>query len=170
LSHIFPGLLVISQTRSEDSGRYICSATDGIVTSIATATLAITSGQPIFGTRPSVTVTPRYATVRVNEQVELQCSASGFPQPVITWSSSRGSLPSHIIVSGEYLRIPQARKSDEAEYICTARNNLGTDTNRVTVYVQGESTPVPTLPPVGLVASITPTSYEARPGEIVRFR
>jgi hypothetical protein len=165
-----PGLLVISQARSDDSGRYICSATDGIVTSIATASLGVTSGQPSVGSRPSVTITPRYSTVRVNEQVEFQCSATGVPPPSITWTSSRGPLPSHVFVSGEYLTIPLARKSDEAEYICTARNNIGTDTTQAILYVQGESTPAPTLPPVGVVATIYPASYEARPGEIVRFR
>lgn len=167
------GLFVISQARPEDSGRYSCSVTDGFVTSISTAQITVAGGgeQPSFGSRPTVTISPRYLTVRTNEPVEFQCSAKGVPQPIVTWTSNRGPLPSHVSIMGEYLRISAARKSDDAlEFACTARNNLGTDSGRTILYVQGEESPAPTLPPFGLIATITPTIYEARPGETVRYR
>ncbi|XP_035706486.1 basement membrane-specific heparan sulfate proteoglycan core protein isoform X3 [Folsomia candida] len=164
------GLLVISQARPEDSGSYICSVTDGTVTSIATTAFTVSGGQPSFGTKPTVSISPRYTNVRVNEAVQFQCAAAGVPIPSVTWSTSRGPVPSHIIVIGSSLRIPAARKSDAVEYICTARNNIGTESARSILYVQGEESQAPTLPPVGLVVSISPTSYDARPGEIVRFR
>lgn len=168
---ISPGLLVISQARSEDTGRYTCSVTDGVVSSISSVTFTVGGGgQPSFGSKPSVSISPRYTNVRVNEPAEFTCSASGVPTPTLTWSTSRGPVPSHISVSGGSIRIPAARKSDAMEWICTARNNAGTETARAILYVQGEESQAPTLPPVGLVASISPTSYEARPGEIVRFR
>jgi hypothetical protein len=161
------GLLVISQARQEDSDRYICSVTDGIVTSISTISLTVSSGQT--ESRPSVTISPRYSTARLNEAVEFQCSASGIPTPSVSWTTSRGPVPAHINVQGNTLRIPLVRATDAAEYICTARNNAGSESTRAILYVQ-DGSPAPTLPPVGLVVSITPITYEARPGEVVRFR
>ncbi len=146
--------------------------TDGVVSSIASITFTVggSGGQPSFGSRPTVSISPRYKNARVNEQVEFQCISSGVPSPTVTWSTSRGPIPSHINVVGNTLRIPAARKSDALEYICTVRNNVGTESSRAILYVVGEESSVPTLPPVGLVVTISPTSYEARPGEVVRFR
>lgn len=157
--------------KPEDSGRYICSVSDGIATSISTVSFNVNiPSQPGFGTKPAVTISPRYANVRVGDPVEFQCAANGNPVPVVSWSSSRGSLPPHVSIIGSSLRISKARKSDATEYVCTARNNAGVESARAVLFVQGEESPAATLPPVGLVVSIVPSSYEARPGEIVRFR
>lgn len=166
------GLLVLTQARPEDSGAYLCTVTDGHATIVQTAILTVESGETSAeGIRPSASIQPRSKTVRVNEAVELRCEAIGIPAPSITWTSGRGPLPSHIRVEGGILRISAARKSDEGEYICTARNNLGTESQRGFLYVQGEDySPEPVPPPFGLVVTVTPSTYEARPGETVRFR
>ncbi|CAL8147958.1 unnamed protein product [Orchesella dallaii] len=169
------GLLVISQTRTEDSGTYLCTVTDGVSTIVETAILTVETGESAeTGIRPSVSILPRSQTVRVNEAVELRCEALGIPAPIVTWTSNRGPLSPHIRVDGGILRIASVRKSDEAEYICTARNNQGTESQRAILYVQGEdytSYPSEPVPPVfGLIITINPSSYEARPGETVRFR
>jgi len=136
------GLLVIAETQPQDSGTYICTATDGYATSSERATLDVTSGgiappPPIGSSRPVAQITPRYTTVRLNEPVELRCVATGYPTPIVTWSRPTGAIPSHILVNGEVLRITAIRRADEGEYICRATNERGTATERAVVYVEG---------------------------------
>lgn len=177
------GLLVITQARPEDSGAYLCTVTDGVSTIVETAILNVDSSSgrgdqyPSEGIRPSVSILPRSKTVRVGESVEIRCEASGIPAPQIVWTSGgRGgsSLPPHVRGDSGLLRIASVRKSDEGEYICTARNSLGSDTQRAILYVQGSDessyTPSPIPTEFGLIVTVNPSQYEARPGETVRFR
>lgn len=119
-------------------------------------------------------IIPRSQTVRVGESVELRCEALGVPQPIVLWSNPRGSLfGPHIRVEGGILRISSVDRGDAGEYVCTARNTLGSETQRAVLHVQGGddySLPEVIPPAFGLVVTINPNSYEARPGETVRFR
>ncbi|CAG7838540.1 unnamed protein product [Allacma fusca] len=168
------GLLIIDGVLPSDSGTYLCSVTDGYSSNVDRAVLTVAGGGPPSNvpTRPDITINPRYLTVQVGEQVEFKCTATGFPTPSISWTGGRtGNLPSHARVENGILRIPSVRKSDEAEYFCSASNLAGTENLRTVLYVEGEDTVSPIVPPeFGFVVTVSPPEYEARPGETVRFR
>lgn len=68
--------------------------------------------------------------------------------------------PEHTFSNGVF-RIPYARKSDEAEYSCTATNTAGSDTQKTIIYVRGGSvSPEPSMVPV-----IRPDNYDGPAGQ-----
>ena len=71
------------------------------------------------------------------QNVSIACSATGRPQPSITWSRALNSLPEHRseMMNGS-LTIYSLRKKDRGIYICKAENILGSasDTTQLTVF------------------------------------
>ena len=60
------------------------------------------------------------------QNVTITCSATGQPQPSITWSKSIGSLPDRTVVKNGALTIYIMKREDGGTYVCKARNTLGT--------------------------------------------
>ena len=71
------------------------------------------------------------------QNVSIPCSATGQPQPNITWSKSVGSLPkaNSQVINGT-MAIYSVEKKDRGTYICKAGNVLGTvaDTTQLMVF------------------------------------
>ena len=83
-------------------------------------------------------IEPRYLEVNIGDPVEFACIADGEPLPRIEWTGGRGgNLSPESTVTNGVLLIPRARKSDEAEYMCTATNSAGTASVRTILYVRG---------------------------------
>lgn len=59
------------------------------------------------------------------QNVSIVCTATGQPQPHVTWSKSIGRLPHRAVVSNETLKISNVTKKDGGTYHCAARNILG---------------------------------------------
>jgi len=53
---------------------------------------------------PSARVEPSYVVIRVGEMVELRCVATGYPEPSVEWSYTRGSLPADADIRNGLLR------------------------------------------------------------------
>ncbi|KAM6962600.1 hemicentin-1 [Aplochiton taeniatus] len=126
------GSLAIYGTVSEDSGSYMCVATNdaGLVERSVTLTLQ---------TAPTITVEPVETVVDAGTTVVLHCQAQGEPTPVIEWS--RQGLPllgndRLNTLSNGSLRVSSAQKEDTSEYECVARNLLGSVLVRVTLTVR----------------------------------
>lgn len=102
---------------------------------------------------PEIELSPNATNVSiVVEDIELSCSASGFPFPTITWlhngtdidetdvdiTIQEGSGDDFGTVSS-YLRINDTEIPDSGEYMCVASNGFGDDaeSDNVTVLVQG---------------------------------
>ena len=74
---------------------------------------------------PRVIVGPEQAAVYWNETGSLQCSATGYPVPSITWSRVDGKpLPSTVDATSPVLLFESVQPGDEAEYTCTAQNSI----------------------------------------------
>ena len=78
--------------------------------------------------------------VNVGDHVSLTCKASGDPEPVITWIKDdiRVTSANRFVLqpSGE-LSIREIGKSDEGNYKCVAKNEVGSDVKIVRVVVRG---------------------------------
>ncbi|XP_075744883.1 terribly reduced optic lobes isoform X24 [Rhipicephalus microplus] len=167
------GILTVPDVRVEDNGTYVCTGSD--VSSVAQDKAILLVDGLDQKSAPRARIEPHFQEVNVGEPVEFRCLADGFPKPTVAWSGGRnGNLnPEHTIIDGVF-RIPAARKSDEAEYFCTASNEMGTDNIRTVLFVKGE-----TMAAIvseddsgageGPHLTIQPTSIEARKGETVHL-
>lgn len=94
----------------------------------------------LFTALPKVMINVRTSvqTVMVGNSVEFECHALGDPEPSVRWSKVGGSLPDHVVVKGNVLRIEQVTEADAGQYRCTATNNVGSVQSQVTLNIQCE--------------------------------
>ena len=75
-----------------------------------------------------IVVPPSVVTVQQGERVKLQCLATGYPSPTITWSRVDEVLESSRVSANGSLIIESAKKGDSGQYMCTAKNAVGKKT------------------------------------------
>ena len=113
--HYNNNALQISDVRKSDSDVYFCSAVN-ILGSDVRKTLLVVVSLPRFTLKP-----PAKTVVTLGSDLTLKCSATGDPQPTITWKKQGAELPfgrSH--VSKEGLIINGLKMEDAGNYICVA--------------------------------------------------
>uniref|UniRef100_A0A669CHP6 Heparan sulfate proteoglycan 2 n=1 Tax=Oreochromis niloticus TaxID=8128 RepID=A0A669CHP6_ORENI len=112
--------LVLQNVGRQDSGEYICSATNNMGTTEATITLDVESESP-----PYATSVPNDVAVRVGEVIRLQCLAHGTPPLTYTWTKLDGNLSPRAEVREGDLQINLATSEDAGNYKCVASNKVG---------------------------------------------
>ena len=107
--------LQLLNARKIDSDWYICSATNLLGTTEKKALVVIVS-HPRFTVKPPVSI-----FAAPGSTFTLNCSATGDPQPVISWGKQGGHLPvgSNQLINGA-LVIRNITKKDAGHYICIA--------------------------------------------------
>ncbi|XP_017287235.1 peroxidasin isoform X2 [Kryptolebias marmoratus] len=131
------GTLMIQDTRETDQGVYQCMAKN-VAGEVKTSEVTLRYfGAP---SRPSFVIQPLNTEVLVGESVTLECSATGQPQPRITWTKAdRTPLPTdariNITPSGG-LYIQNVVRDDGGEYTCFASNNVDTIHSTALIIVQ----------------------------------
>jgi len=60
------------------------------------------------------------------QNISIACSATGQPQPNITWSKAIGGIPDRTVVKNGALTIYNVKREDGGTYVCKAKNKLGT--------------------------------------------
>nr|XP_057906676.1 basement membrane-specific heparan sulfate proteoglycan core protein isoform X5 [Doryrhamphus excisus] len=136
--------LVLHNVGRQDSGEYICTATNTMGTTEVTITLNVEKS-------PVAIVTPvGPVRIRVGEPINLECQASGDPRPSVSWhrldSNRKVMLSSPVPVeSNAVMQILVARLEDNGTYVCTARNKEGSTETRVEVIVE-EGSQLPSAP------------------------
>ena len=104
--------------RKTDSDSYICTATNLLGSALQKTLLVVVS-------LPRLTIKPPAKVVAfVGGSLTLNCSATGDPQPVISWKRQGAQLPvgrSHQQVNGA-LVIRDIRNEDAGNYICVAKS------------------------------------------------
>ena len=107
--------LRISNVRKVDSDAYFCSA-DNLLGKVERKTLLVVVSLPEFTVKP-----PGKVSLTTGDTVTLNCSATGDPQPVISWKRQGAALPmgrSHRAKDALVLR--DLKKEDAGNYICVA--------------------------------------------------
>ena len=92
---------------------------------------------------PSIQLPTPSVIIVVASTAVLDCTASGTPQPTISWSFNSESLPNTAVpriqqVSNNSLVIAAVEKTDEGAYVCQASNQAGTETATVQLRVHSE--------------------------------
>ncbi|XP_067017624.1 uncharacterized protein [Acropora muricata] len=119
--------LQISQVRKEDSGVYTCSAKN-LLGEAQKKTMLVVVSLPRFTSKP-----PSKIVSIISFTVRLNCSATGDPQPIISWRKQGGQLPvgRSQQINGA-LVITNLQQSDAGNYICTATSASVFDVEAVT--------------------------------------
>uniref|UniRef100_A0A1Q3FR61 Putative axon guidance receptor dscam n=1 Tax=Culex tarsalis TaxID=7177 RepID=A0A1Q3FR61_CULTA len=107
----------------EHSGLYTCSASNSFG-QLSSTTMLLVHGKPQFKIEP-----PEDAAIAVSKQqnVTLQCIATGYPKPNITWSFEGNPVnASSNVIDGEtVLTITNISTLNQGSYVCNAENALG---------------------------------------------
>ncbi|KAM9325336.1 hemicentin-2 [Gastrophryne carolinensis] len=118
-------ILVIERVSLSDTGEYVCLASN-------------VAGNTEFRYNLEVHVPPiivsmtELATFLVNEQVWLECNATGVPDPTLMWLKdkvpvSTTSAGLQILDQGRVLSLSAAHVTDSGVYTCVAVNSAGED-------------------------------------------
>ncbi|KAK9869716.1 hypothetical protein WA026_003454 [Henosepilachna vigintioctopunctata] len=128
------GVLIITNLKVSDSGRYICEAQDGY--SIVTEDIVVKVGNTL-NTPPRVAVNPTHVDIQEGQRIEIQCAASGNPAPnYILQRLDNQPLNSRHFFDNGIFRIDRAELSDAGQYNCIAQNRYGSDTAIFDVFVR----------------------------------
>ena len=107
--------LQILRVRKEDSEFYICSA-ENLLGKVERKTLLVVVSLLRFTSKPPPKIVSMFSSA-----VSLNCSATGDPQPIISWRKQGGQLP---VGRGQQINgalvITNLQQSDAGNYICTA--------------------------------------------------
>ena len=88
---------------------------------------------------PSIAVLPAKMTVNESKTASFQCSVSGNPKPVSTWSKLEGKSEKNLSTTTDgKLILPNAAGSDSGVYKCSASNILGQAQALVRLEVNGK--------------------------------
>ncbi|XP_057200052.1 peroxidasin homolog isoform X1 [Triplophysa rosa] len=140
------GTLMIQDTRETDQGVYQCMAKN-VAGEVKTSEVTLRYFRS--PSRPSFVIQPQNTEVLVGESVTLECSATGQPQPRITWTKGdQTALPVdpriNITPSGG-LYIQSVNQADGGQYACFASNNI--DTIHANAYIIVQARPQITVTP-----------------------
>uniref|UniRef100_A0A671X4D7 Roundabout homolog 2-like n=1 Tax=Sparus aurata TaxID=8175 RepID=A0A671X4D7_SPAAU len=115
------GKLMISHTRKNDAGMYVCVGTNMVGERDSDPAELVVYERPVLVRRPVNQV------VMEEETVDFLCEVHGDPAPTIRWRREEGELPRgrFEIRNGNSLRLFRVKEQDEGTYTCTSENSVG---------------------------------------------
>ncbi|XP_060061512.1 basement membrane-specific heparan sulfate proteoglycan core protein isoform X2 [Erinaceus europaeus] len=131
--------LIIPQVAQQDSGQYICNATNPVGHVEATVVLHVESP-------PYATTIPEHTSVHAGEMVQLQCLAHGTPPLTFQWSRVGGNLPTRAAIRNNLLHLEHTVPEDSGHYRCQVTNKVGTAEAFAEVLIQGPASSLPVSP------------------------
>ncbi|XP_022796335.1 uncharacterized protein LOC111334787 [Stylophora pistillata] len=125
------GTLMMTDVRPEDDGIYICNAKSLLGGVNASAKLTVQFA-------PQIMLSSNALLAEEGQNVSVSCTASGLPQPNVTWSKAVRGLPwtGKTAKGNGTLTIYGVTKKDRGTYICKVENILGSveDTAQLMVF------------------------------------
>ncbi|XP_069497466.1 hemicentin-1 isoform X2 [Ambystoma mexicanum] len=138
------GSLFIAAPEGEESGEYLCTATNaaGYATRKVQLTVYVKPRVSRPGSENQEGLSQGRVievAVRAGEDATLPCEVKSLPPPIITWAKE-GQLispfsPRHTILSSGSMKLLEARVSDSGMYLCVATNIAGNVTQSVKLSV-----------------------------------
>ncbi|MGH0143069.1 UNVERIFIED_CONTAM: hypothetical protein FKN15_022424 [Acipenser sinensis] len=132
------GSLMIPSPGAEDSGVYVCTATNPAGYASREMQLSVNTKPRIGGGRNLTE--PIRISAAVGSEVTLPCEVQGSPTPSVTWSRDGYPVPPitarFTVLSSGSLRVSDSRVTDSAEYKCSAVNPAGKTSLIYTLHVQ----------------------------------
>ncbi|XP_032629446.1 neural cell adhesion molecule 1 isoform X8 [Chelonoidis abingdonii] len=132
--------LTIKKVEKSDEAEYICTAENKAGKQSAIIHLKVFA-------KPKITYVENKTAMELEDQITLTCEASGDPIPSITWRTSTRNISneektldgrivvrSHARVSS--LTLKDIQYTDAGEYVCTASNTIGQDSQAMYLEVQ----------------------------------
>ncbi|XP_050777750.1 neural cell adhesion molecule 1 isoform X10 [Gopherus flavomarginatus] len=132
--------LTIKRVEKSDEAEYTCTAENKAGEQDAIIHLKVFA-------KPKITYVENKTAMELEDQITLTCEASGDPIPSITWRTSTRNISneektldgrimvrSHARVSS--LTLKDIQYTDAGEYVCTASNTIGQDSQAMYLEVQ----------------------------------
>uniref|UniRef100_A0A669QU39 Roundabout guidance receptor 1 n=1 Tax=Phasianus colchicus TaxID=9054 RepID=A0A669QU39_PHACC len=131
------GKLMITYTRKNDAGKYVCVGTNMVGERESEVAELTVLERPSFVKRPS------NLAVTVDDSAEFKCEARGDPVPTVRWRKDDGELPKarYEIRDDHTLKIRKVMAGDMGSYTCVAENMVGKAEASATLTVQVFSEP-----------------------------
>ncbi|XP_032845393.1 roundabout homolog 1 isoform X7 [Tyto alba] len=131
------GKLMITYTRKNDAGKYVCVGTNMVGERESEVAELTVLERPSFVKRPS------NLAVTVDDSAEFKCEARGDPVPTVRWRKDDGELPKarYEIRDDHTLKIRKVMAGDMGTYTCVAENMVGKAEASATLTVQVVSEP-----------------------------
>ncbi|KAG7473433.1 hypothetical protein MATL_G00095810 [Megalops atlanticus] len=127
------GVLQITGLRSEDNGVFHCVAHNSAgVKHSAGARLTVSGSQSSVYKEPVILVGPENLTLTVHQTAILECVATGYPRPIVSWSRLDGrpiGVEGIQVLGTGNLMISDVRVQHSGVYVCAA-NKPGTRVRR----------------------------------------
>ncbi|KAM6969949.1 roundabout homolog 4 [Aplochiton taeniatus] len=118
---VLNGKLIIAPAQKNNSGVYVCVATNTVgVRQSRAARLSVLA-------KPMLVVKPEDVSVATGESAQFHCQAKGDPLPAVEWSREQGPLPNgrYLVNPDQSLQIHYVTGQDAGLYTCTAINDAG---------------------------------------------
>ncbi|XP_028679098.1 immunoglobulin superfamily DCC subclass member 3 isoform X2 [Erpetoichthys calabaricus] len=127
------GVLQISGIRVEDSGVFRCVARNiANVKRSLEASLTVSGSHSAVYKEPTILVGPENLTLTVHQTAILECVATGYPQPIVSWSRLDGrpiGVEGIQVLGSGNLMISDLSVQHSGVYVCAA-NKPGTRVRR----------------------------------------
>ncbi|XP_042277940.1 immunoglobulin superfamily DCC subclass member 3 isoform X3 [Thunnus maccoyii] len=127
------GVLQITGVREEDSGKFCCVAHNSAGVKHSTEALLTVSGsQSSVYKEPVILVGPENLTLTVHQTAILECVATGYPRPIVSWSRLDGrpiGVEGIQVLGTGNLMISDVGVQHSGVYVCAA-NKPGTRVRR----------------------------------------
>uniref|UniRef100_A0A3Q2QKN4 Basement membrane-specific heparan sulfate proteoglycan core protein n=1 Tax=Fundulus heteroclitus TaxID=8078 RepID=A0A3Q2QKN4_FUNHE len=127
------GVLTLTGVGRQDSGQYICNATNTLGYSEAYTEMEVDSP-------PYATCLPDQVRLQPGNPLLIQCLAHGTHPIQFTWSRvGRGNLPAQAETTRDgKLMIASVKQADSGTYKCVATNYIGSSEATAKVIIKGE--------------------------------
>ncbi|XP_040895803.1 immunoglobulin superfamily DCC subclass member 3 [Toxotes jaculatrix] len=127
------GVLQITGVREEDSGKFCCVAHNSAGVKYSTeALLSVSGSQSSVYKEPMILVGPENLTLTVHQTAILECVATGYPRPIVSWSRLDGrpiGVEGIQVLGTGNLMISDVGVQHSGVYVCAA-NKPGTRVRR----------------------------------------
>ncbi|XP_026856557.2 roundabout homolog 1 isoform X1 [Electrophorus electricus] len=126
------GKLIIAPAHKQDSGVYVCVASNIVAVRESRAARLTVLEKPV------VLLEPLDVSVRLGESAQFFCQAQGDPVPTMEWSRAQGPLPNgrYLVNPDHSLQIHYVTFQDAGRYTCTAANAVGVATASAQLFVE----------------------------------